>query len=93
MTVIVPDPDDDRAYVHLFDDPVSKRRLMQRTGAPSEEVIYAAVVSKTGDLPPSIDGLRIVSELVADPAFPLEARRRAVEWLRRQGVSITVTPH
>jgi len=86
MTILVPDPENDRTYVHLFDDPVSKRLLNHENGA-----FAVALVSATGHrLPPALDALGIVSELVADPAFPLDARRRAVEWLKRQGVAITV---
>jgi len=77
MTLIVLDPDDDRGSVRLFDDPVSRELLGH------QHIFGVLLVS---------DALRVISGLVTDPAFPLEARRRAVEWLR-QRVPVTVAPH
>jgi len=85
VTLIVPDPDGG-PDVHLFDDELSKRLLGH------ENKFAVAFVSRTTPLPPGLDALRIVPQLVADPEFPLEARREAIEWLRRQGVPITVSP-
>jgi len=85
MTLIVLD-DGDRGQAKLFDDPRSRELLGH------QRKFGVLMVCKNRALPPGLDALRVVPQLVADPAFPLEARRRAVEWLRRQGVAITVAP-
>jgi len=75
-----------RASVSLFDDPESKRLLGHN------DKFGVLLVSRTGGLPVGLDALGVVCELVADTRFPLEARRRAIGWLRQQGVAITIAP-
>jgi hypothetical protein len=79
MTLCVSDPDDEQGSVRLFDDPASHRRLCQINEVrPDVDMFFAAIVGRGGHtVPRSLDAIRIVSTLVADPEFPLEARRRA----------------
>jgi len=70
----------------LFDDEESKQLLghTDRFG-----VLFG---SPAGRMPAGLDAVGVVCELVADARFPLEARRKAIGWLRRHGVTITIAP-